>query len=886
MTIPRHHSSKTEMAQYILLGLPTIALMAFGIYLANQWLEVLSNQWMLQSIFFASGIFSSIFCFARRLRFITLTSLFIISFFVIHQLAARLLAGEFENFFFTIGFTNYFVLFTSGWIAGYGFSRSRFMTMVWAITLMSVLVFVIANISKPTQSSIVLSSVPVLVYVVYIIYIAELLRNINENQTRFGFFITRRILTFGLLLALIMLSALNLLNPEFNTIEKEWEQGGKPKQENEKQGSLTRNDGMGKSTQSSMGLQGFNNRANKDSVLFVAKLDNYFPDSDVPNPLYFVSDYFTRFDTITQTFETDTLRPYDDLFRPDLLSIPLYYTKEDSSVLERSMGNLNLKEATAEVYKTGLSPRHFTAPSTAFFVQPISVPSENKDYYKSAYRVKMMVSDLNSAYFVYNPAGDFGLELFQEQRFTALRMIEDYAEAPADFMAYYTRMPQGVGYDSIRTLAARIADTVGSSPVEKVIAIRNFFTAMDSSGNPTFRYSDNPGIPGIPGANRLSHFLFESKKGYCAYYAGATLFLLRALGIPSRIATGFLTVDRSNKNPGWYWFYEDQAHAWVQVWFPGYGWLDFDTTVPSTETQEAPQPDQTPPLTSQTAWLVANGSVLTADSAKARVRMNVSDALFKDMPFAPATPQPFDLDISLAKIIKDTGMVTTALLKPGLKIVAVSFSDLFKEIPLERKETWDNLVKKWPTPLPIDEIKIIDPVKEPVSPTAASQKLEIPWTKIAIALMISLMVLGFMSLLFPITIFSWFVYKAKNNRDLNTRAYGSYMASMLYLHQLGKKRNSLTPLQFAENQIDPFFGTQLASFIKTYEKLKYSQKGLNDEELNFINHHLPVFLDAVRKKIPPGKRFISFLKINNTVEFFTRPNILGSTKSMEIWNKI
>ena len=58
------------------------------------------------------------------------------------------------------------------------------------------------------------------------------------------------------------------------------------------------------------------------------------------------------------------------------------------------------------------------------------------------------------------------------------------------------------------------------------------------------------------------YFLFENRKGYCAYYAGATLFMLRSLGIPSRIAVGFLTVDRSGgKNKGWYWYYADQAHA-------------------------------------------------------------------------------------------------------------------------------------------------------------------------------------------------------------------------------------------------------------------------------------------------------------------------------------
>ena len=55
--------------------------------------------------------------------------------------------------------------------------------------------------------------------------------------------------------------------------------------------------------------------------------------------------------------------------------------------------------------------------------------------------------------------------------------------------------------------------------------------------------------------------------------------MLRAMGIPTRFTTGFATINRSDKNKGWYWFYASQAHAWTQVYFPGYGWLDFDKCI-------------------------------------------------------------------------------------------------------------------------------------------------------------------------------------------------------------------------------------------------------------------------------------------------------------------
>ncbi len=886
MKVPRHHSKRIESTQYLLLGLPTVALMSFGIFLANEWLPLLNNHWYFQSTAFAAGVFLAIFSFARRLRFITLSVAFLLLAFIIKNFSDVLMPEEFEGFFFVIGLNNYLVLFLTGWLAGYGFSRSRFFTIFWAIIILAALMLIIANISAPLQKAILIASVPVVFYVAYIIYTGELLRNMNEDQTGFGWFVMRRIFMFSILFTGILIIALNLLKTDFTTIEKEWENGGKLKQDNERQNSLTRNDGMGTSTQKSMGLQGFNNRANKDSVMFVAKLDNFFPETEVPNPLYFISDYYSKFDTLAQEFETDSLRPYNDLFQPDLLSLPLYYTEEDTSVLRKSLGINNRRIVTAEVYKTSLSPRHFTAPSTAFFVQPISVPLENKDIYKSAYRVKMLVSDLNSAYFVYNPFKDQGLEFFQEQRFAALRMVENFNEAPADFLEYYTYMPKGSSFDSIRNLAHKIVDTLPIAPIDKMLAIRDYFTLTDSSGNPTFRYSDNPGIPGIPGANRLTHFLFDSKKGYCAYYAGATLFLLRALGIPSRIATGFLTVDRSNKNPGWYWFYEDQAHAWVQVWFPGYGWLDFDTTIPSTETQEAPQPDQTPPLTSQTAWLVANGKVLSIDTSTARVKMLVKDVLYHDLPFTPTQAQSFELDVSLARVLKDTGQVPLHTLMAGTDIVAVSFSELFTAIEVSKNQDWKTMVEKWPYPIPIDEIKIIAPEKEAEKMVNEPDKMMIPWRRIFTYMIYGLVIIGILVLLFPYFIFKWYAIKSKKAKTVRGKAFGSYMASLLYMHQLGYKRNNLTALQLAEKQIDPKFDTHFAAFIQVYQKLKYSKKEPTTEEQKILNDHFTHFISKVHEKVPFRKRFMAFLKLAETLDFFTQPNILGSGKNTDIWNNI
>ena len=99
-----------------------------------------------------------------------------------------------------------------------------------------------------------------------------------------------------------------------------------------------------------MGMSG--GRKSSKRLVFIAKLDNFFPGTETPNPLYFTYDYYTLFDTLTQTLEIDSLMPSNDLFQPDPSKIPLYFTQTDSSVLLKAKGNLKRRIVTTEVYNS------------------------------------------------------------------------------------------------------------------------------------------------------------------------------------------------------------------------------------------------------------------------------------------------------------------------------------------------------------------------------------------------------------------------------------------------------------------------------------------------------------------------------------------------------
>jgi transglutaminase-like putative cysteine protease len=86
-------------------------------------------------------------------------------------------------------------------------------------------------------------------------------------------------------------------------------------------------------------------------------------------------------------------------------------------------------------------------------------------------------------------------------------------------------------------------------------------------------------LPSHAAADPLAYFLFTRKKGHCEYFASAMAVMLRTLGIPSRLVTGFQS-GIFNPLTGLYVIRASDAHSWVEAWLPGRGWMTFDPTPP------------------------------------------------------------------------------------------------------------------------------------------------------------------------------------------------------------------------------------------------------------------------------------------------------------------
>jgi hypothetical protein len=144
-----------------------------------------------------------------------------------------------------------------------------------------------------------------------------------------------------------------------------------------------------------------------------------------------------------------------------------------------------------------------------------------------------------------------------------------------DWLQKFTGLPPA-GYRSpqvqraIRDLALKIVNDAGATnPYDKASAIQNYL-------RDNYTYTLSP--PSTrPGADPLAFFLFESKKGYCEYFATAMGDMLRALGIPTRLVNGFGPGTYDNTINSFVVRGAD-AHTWVESYFPRYGWIPFEPT--------------------------------------------------------------------------------------------------------------------------------------------------------------------------------------------------------------------------------------------------------------------------------------------------------------------
>jgi transglutaminase-like putative cysteine protease len=201
---------------------------------------------------------------------------------------------------------------------------------------------------------------------------------------------------------------------------------------------------------------------------------------------------------------------------------------------------------------------------------------------------------------------------------------------PANTLASFTRLPDYP--EVIKTTAAKVAGS-GTS-YERAVRLQNWFR---SGGGFTYSVQAPGNGANDAGLETMVAFL-EQRTGYCVHFASAMAVMARSLGIPARVAVGFLPGVETD-TPGQYAVTYARAHAWPELYFEGAGWVRFEPTpasqsgtVPSwtIPTSETPTTDPKTPATEKKAASPGEKTaddVDTADEAHRNTALVVLDAV-------------------------------------------------------------------------------------------------------------------------------------------------------------------------------------------------------------------------------------------------------------------
>ena len=209
---------------------------------------------------------------------------------------------------------------------------------------------------------------------------------------------------------------------------------------------------------------------------------------------------------------------------------------------------------------------------------------------------------------------------------SSTRLRGGYGGDPVDVPAWGSGDPApddyALGpYAAVRDLARQVAGDA-ATPYAAVNRIESFLRRR-------YAYDEAPPYPtslpdgAVSPADRppLVNFLMSSRRGFCQHFAGAMAVMLRSVGVPSRVAVGYGTGRYDAERSAWVVLDRD-AHSWVEVWFPGHGWLPFDPT----PGRSAPNP----------------ASVSSPDYAPSRFEVDlggIEDAAVEPPPEDPGPPE-------------------------------------------------------------------------------------------------------------------------------------------------------------------------------------------------------------------------------------------------------
>jgi transglutaminase-like putative cysteine protease len=153
----------------------------------------------------------------------------------------------------------------------------------------------------------------------------------------------------------------------------------------------------------------------------------------------------------------------------------------------------------------------------------------------------------------------------------AVPSIDELRTAGTEYPSWVTDTYLQLPNNTPRRVRAKARDVTrnADTPYDQAAAIEAYLRSFPND-------YDVPETP--PGRDTVDYFLFDVQRGYFDYHASAMAVMLRSLGIPARVASGYVLAPASSDGAGRYTLTERDAFAWPEVYFPGIGWVEFSPT--------------------------------------------------------------------------------------------------------------------------------------------------------------------------------------------------------------------------------------------------------------------------------------------------------------------
>ncbi|MCD8096117.1 MAG: transglutaminase-like domain-containing protein [Ruminococcus sp.] len=252
----------------------------------------------------------------------------------------------------------------------------------------------------------------------------------------------------------------------------------------------------------------------------------------------------------------------DDILQ-DMLELML--SGADLNGAQPSENLLELK--SGYLYGETFTPIYLPAPYTTIADEDVTyfVRNTHSDIYRQTYSEK----NLDQSFSFYDYTDEFYeyVEQLNLDMDSYMELLEDSEELSDDFYDVYEKY---LSLDSVSSEVAELAKEITAdcdSSYEMACALESYF---EENG---YVYD----IDYVPDDESIEYFIFEGKTGVCSSYATAMTLMARAVGLPARYVEGFAAFEKNDE--GQFVIRDSYAHAFVEVYIPGAGWLTFDPTV-------------------------------------------------------------------------------------------------------------------------------------------------------------------------------------------------------------------------------------------------------------------------------------------------------------------